>query len=478
MEASTARSHVLLGHYAVALSQYDVCMRSLNATMCSLDSESSRRRKISHLRDDLRSEIALTKGVMKALSSFTRAPRRPARDARGGGSAAADGADPMVWGDGPSTATPSRGRKLPWERRSGAKSVPKRGGGGGGGANSRRSARGGHVERGQSKSSAASERRRAAKAAAAAAPQRARFVDQFDGKGEDRAVDHGLVEQLEREIVQFDCNVRWDDIAELEEAKRLLFEAVTLPQIMPDYFRGIRRPWRGILLYGPPGTGKTLLAKAVATECDTTFFNVKSSSIASKFRGESERTLRLLFEMARFYGPSTVFFDEIDAIASARGKSSEHEASRRLKSELLVQMDGLSVAADDNDDDDDELLAGGASPKKKKKSGAVIVLAATNLPWELDDALRRRLEKRIYIPLPGDTGRIALFKINLASLAIAPDVETGWAQLTAATRGYSGADITNIARDGALLRRVCTLKPFPSFCNELTNSLIPHTQLR
>ena len=439
----------MLGHYAVALSQYDTCMRTLNSTMCALDSESAQRRQISELRDKLRSEIALTKCVTKALGTFQHAPvRRAAPSAEGG-----EGGDESVWGDGPRSGTPSRGRKLPWERDA------KRGGG-----EPRRGGRGGHVVPGRRRGEAAKadggRRGRGASRKPRASPpkpQRARFLDQFDGKGEERAVDHGLVEQLEREIVQFDCNVRWDDIAELEEAKRLLFEAVTLPQIMPDYFRGIRRPWRGILLYGPPGTGKTLLAKAVATECETTFFNVKSSSIASKFRGQSERTLRLLFEMARFYGPSTVFFDEIDAIASARGKASEHEASRRLKSELLVQMDGLSAAGDEDEDECEGVderaprMAGGASASspKKKKSSAVIVLAATNLPWELDDALRRRLEKRIYIPLPGDTGRVALFKINLNTLALSADVETGWAQLAAATRGYSGADITNIARDGA-----------------------------
>jgi len=156
-------------------------------------------------------------------------------------------------------------------------------------------------------------------------------------------------------------------------------------------FVGKRTPWKGILLYGPPGTGKTHLAKACATEAEATFFSISSSSLVSKYMGESERLVRELFTMARENTPAIIFIDEIDSLCSSRSEG-ENDATRRIKTEFLVQMQGVG-----------------------NKDEGVLVLGATNVPWELDPAVRRRFEKRIYIPLPEAPARTTMFKLHVGT---------------------------------------------------------------
>jgi len=244
---------------------------------------------------------------------------------------------------------------------------------------------------------------------------------------------------LEREVVDTSPCVKFEDIAELDKAKNILKEAVLLPILMPQYFTGIRRPWKGVLLYGPPGTGKTMLAKALATQGSTTFFNVHSSSFASKWRGESEKLIRILFDMAKFYSPTTIFIDEVDSIGSKR-VDNENEANRRVKAEILVQMDGVNTVS-----------SAGANEQQEEKQKVIMVLGATNRPWDLDEALRRRFEKkRIYIPLPNEKGREELFKLNLRGVQY--DENINFDRLVKATDGYSGADISNVCREASLMQ--------------------------
>jgi len=221
-------------------------------------------------------------------------------------------------------------------------------------------------------------------------------------------------------------NVKWSDVAGLENAKNALKEAVILPVKFPHLFVGKRKPWKGILLFGPPGTGKSFLAKAVATEANnSTFFSISSSALLSKWLGESEKLVKTLFDMARAERPSIVFIDEIDSLCSARSDN-ESESSRRVKTEFLVQMNGVG-----NDSD------------------GILVLAATNIPWQLDTAIRRRFEKRIYIGLPEAPARATMFKIHLGTTP--HDItEEQFKELGERTEGFSGSDISTLVHDAIM----------------------------
>ncbi|XP_053698825.1 vacuolar protein sorting-associated protein 4-like [Sabethes cyaneus] len=235
-----------------------------------------------------------------------------------------------------------------------------------------------------------------------------------------------LQAKLEGAIVVEKPHVKWSDVAGLEGAKEALKEAVILPIKFPHLFTGKRIPWKGILLFGPPGTGKSYLAKAVATEANnSTFFSVSSSDLVSKWLGESEKLVKNLFELARTHKPSIIFIDEVDSLCSSRSDN-ESESARRIKTEFLVQMQGVGS---DND--------------------GILVLGATNTPWILDSAIRRRFEKRIYIPLPEEHARLVMFKIHLGNTSHCL-TEENLRTLASKTDGYSGADISIVVRDALM----------------------------
>ncbi|KAN0101862.1 vacuolar protein sorting-associated protein-like protein VPS4 [Hyaloscypha variabilis] len=251
-------------------------------------------------------------------------------------------------------------------------------------------------------------------------------------------------------ILQDKPNVRWEDVAGLEGAKEALKEAVILPIKFPHLFTGKRQPWKGILLYGPPGTGKSYLAKAVATEANSTFFSVSSSDLVSKWMGESERLVKQLFAMARENKPSIIFIDEVDALCGPRGEG-ESEASRRIKTEMLVQMDGVG-----------------------RDSKGVLVLGATNIPWQLDAAIRRRFQRRVHISLPDLPARTKMFEISVGST---PCELTGadYRKLGELSEGYSGSDISIAVQDALMqpVRKIQTATHYKKVTDDGVEKLTP-----
>lgn len=256
-----------------------------------------------------------------------------------------------------------------------------------------------------------------------------------------------MEKSLSSAIVIEKPNIKWSDVAGLENAKNMLKEAVILPIKFPQLFTGNRKPWKGILLYGPPGTGKSFLAKAVATEANnSTFFSVSSSDLVSKYLGESEKLVRALFESARKSSPAIIFIDEIDSLCGNRSDG-ENDSTRRIKTEFLVQMQGVG-----------------------KSNDSVLVLGATNTPWELDPAIRRRFEKRIYIPLPDLEAREAMFK-NFVGKTPNNLCLGDLKKLAEETDGYSGSDIDSLNRDALYepVRTIMHSKYFKKLIDPKTN---------
>ncbi|EMS45124.1 Vacuolar protein sorting-associated protein 4B [Triticum urartu] len=297
---------------------------------------------------------------------------------------------------------------------------------------------------------------------------------------------------LNSAIITEKPNIKWNDVAGLESAKQALQEAVILPVKFPQFFTGKRRPWRAFLLYGPPGTGKSYLAKAVATEADSTFFRfhiatvppfsavigvadtehqgqivkvelcsiepaagcstrgggISSSDLVSKWMGESEKLVANLFQMARENAPSIIFIDEIDSLCGTRGEGNESEASRRIKTELLVQMQNMAApvhvapACAGSGEGSDHFGSIGVGHNDDK----VLVLAATNTPYALDQAVRRRFDKRIYIPLPDAKARQHMFKVHLGDTPHSLS-ESDFEVLGRRTEGFSGSDVAVCVKD-------------------------------
>ncbi|XP_046616279.1 fidgetin-like protein 1 isoform X1 [Neodiprion virginianus] len=241
-----------------------------------------------------------------------------------------------------------------------------------------------------------------------------------------RNIDPKMVELIKNDIMDSGATVSWDDIAGLEFAKNTIKEIVVFPLLRPDIFTGLRRPPKGILLFGPPGTGKTLIGKCIASQSKSTFFSISASSLTSKWIGEGEKMVRALFAVARVYQPSVVFIDEIDSLLTQRSET-EHESSRRMKTEFLVQLDGAATAEEDR----------------------ILVIGATNRPQELDEAARRRLVKRLYVPLPEFGARSQIIKNLLHSERHNLTLDD-ISEIARLSEGYSGADMTNLCKEASM----------------------------
>ena len=238
--------------------------------------------------------------------------------------------------------------------------------------------------------------------------------------------DPKLVEMIMSEIVDNGPPVYWDDIAGLEFAKATIKEIVVWPMLRPDIFTGLRGPPKGLLLFGPPGTGKTLIGKCIASQAGATFFSISASSITSKWVGEGEKLVCTLFTVAKQHQPAVIFIDEIDSLLTQRSDN-EHESSRRIKTEFLIQLDGATTQSEER----------------------ILVVGATNRPQEIDEAARRRLSKRLYIPLPNEMARgviISKLMVEQSHSLTEQDV----ASVVEKTGGFSGADMANLCREAAL----------------------------
>ncbi|CAM6052009.1 unnamed protein product [Sphagnum compactum] len=242
-----------------------------------------------------------------------------------------------------------------------------------------------------------------------------------------RNLEPKLLEHVSNEIMDQDPAVHWDDIAGLEHAKKCVTEMVIWPLLRPDIFQGCRAPGKGLLLFGPPGTGKTMIGKAIAGEAKATFFSISASSLTSKWIGEGEKLVRALFGVASCRQPAVIFVDEIDSLLSQRKAEGEHESSRRIKTQFLIEMEGCGSGSEQ-----------------------ILLIGATNRPQELDEAARRRLSKRLYIPLPSAAARAWIVRNLLGKDGLLSLTDAEIESICTTTDGYSGSDMKNLVKEASM----------------------------
>jgi transitional endoplasmic reticulum ATPase len=238
----------------------------------------------------------------------------------------------------------------------------------------------------------------------------------------------GIEPSALREVFVEVPDVTWEDVGGLEGTKERLRETIQWPLEYPEVYDAMdMQSAKGVMLYGPPGTGKTLLAKAVANESESNFISVKGPELLNKYVGESEKGVREIFKKARENAPTVVFFDEIDSIATERGRNTgDSGVSERVVSQLLTELDGLETLED------------------------VVVIATSNRPDLIDSALLRpgRLDRHVHVPVPDEDARRAIFEVHTQHKPLADDVDLD--RLAAKTEGYVGADVEAVCREAAM----------------------------
>ncbi|RLJ07237.1 MAG: ATP-binding protein [Candidatus Aenigmatarchaeota archaeon] len=252
----------------------------------------------------------------------------------------------------------------------------------------------------------------------------ANLMKQAPTVAEAREISEDLYEKLiESLIVTSKPDLNWSDIGGLDEAKKVIKEAIILPFIKskPPF---VKSP-RTILLYGPPGTGKTLLAKAACSSLQATFFEARASSLLSKYFGESTKLVSALFQKARKLQPSLIFLDEVDSLAIARGMELS-EAGRRVLSQLLQEIEGFNTQTDER----------------------VIIMGATNKPWDLDEAIISRFRRKIYVPLPDFVARLDILRIHLNGAQL--ERQEMLQELAKRTENWSGRDLASLCQEAIM----------------------------